>query len=111
MDREEFIKEVDSNYNFIKKAMPMILQQITKSIEGDNFHKIEVENSTVYYGIESYRANAFSIKIYFWNIQKYEAHVIRTKLFNLLNSYFGIDVRKYGVPLDFRFFRYKLEEL
>jgi len=94
-NREERIIEIEKRKKRIDKLLPIMIQLFEEKF-GDELVKIEVDDKKVHYGNELYSTTIKNLKFFFSDKakQNYKKEILRD-----INSFFGIDITYYGVPL------------
>jgi len=93
--KEERIIEIEKRKKRIDKLLPVMIE-VFKDKFGDELVKIEVDDKKVHYGNELYSTTIKNLKFFFSEKanKNYRMEIMRD-----INSYFGIDITYYGVPL------------
>jgi hypothetical protein len=93
--KEERIIEIEKRKEHIDRILPLMIQ-LFKDKFGDDLVKIEVDDKKVHYGNELYSTTIKSLKFFFSDEVKQN---YRKEIYRDINSFFGIDITYYGVPL------------
>ena len=93
--KEERIIEIEKRKKRIDKLLPMMIE-LFKDKFGDELVKIEVDDKKVHYGNELYSTTIKNLKFFFSDEAKQN---YRKEIYRDINSFFGIDITYYGVPL------------
>jgi len=93
--KEERIIEIEKRKEHIDRILPLMIQ-LFKDKFGNDLVKIEVDDKKVHYGNELYSTTIKNLKFFFSDEpkQNYKKEILRD-----INSFFGIDITYYGVPL------------
>ena len=94
-NREERIIEIEKRKKRIDKLLPIMIQLFEEKF-GDELVKIEVDDKKVHYGNELYSTTIKNLKFFFSDEAKQN---YRKEIYRDINSFFGIDITYYGVPL------------
>jgi len=94
-NREERIIEIEKRKKRIDKLLPAMIE-LFKDKFGDELVKIEVDDKKVHYGNELYSTTIKNLKFFFSDEAKQN---YRKEIYRDINSFFGIDITYYGVPL------------
>ena len=94
-NKESRIIEIEKRKEHIDKMLPIMIQLFEEKF-GDELVKIEVDDKKVHYGNELYSTTIKNLKFFFSDKakQNYKKEILRD-----INSFFGIDITYYGVPL------------
>lgn len=93
--KEERIIEIEKRKEHIDRILPLMIQ-LFKDKFGDDLVKIEVDDKKVHYGNELYSTTIKNLKFFFSDEVKQN---YRKEIYRDINSFFGIDITYYGVPL------------
>jgi hypothetical protein len=95
-NKDERIIEIEKRKKRIDKLIPLMVEFFEDKF-GDELIKIEVDDKKVHYGNELYSTTIKDLKFFFSDKsnQNYRMEIIRD-----INSFFGIDITYYGVPLN-----------
>ena len=93
--KEERIIEIEKRKEHIDRILPLMIQ-LFKDKFGDDLVKIEVDDKKVHYGNELYSTTIKNLKFFFSDEAKQN---YRKEIYRDINSFFGIDITYYGVPL------------
>jgi len=93
--KEERIIEIEKRKEHIDKMLPIMIQLFEEKF-GDELVKIEVDDKKVHYGNELYSTTIKNLKFFFSDEAKQN---YRKEIYRDINSFFGIDITYYGVPL------------
>lgn len=94
-DKEARIIEIEKRKKHIDKLLPAMIE-LFKDKFGDELVKIEVDDKKVHYGNELYSTTIKNLKFFFSDEAKQN---YRKEIYRDINSFFGIDITYYGVPL------------
>lgn len=94
-DKEARIIEIEKRKKRIDKLLPAMIE-LFKDKFGDELVKIEVDDKKVHYGNELYSTTIKNLKFFFSDEAKQN---YRKEIYRDINSFFGIDITYYGVPL------------
>jgi len=94
-DKEARIIEIEKRKEHIDKMLPIMIQLFEEKF-GDELVKIEVDDKKVHYGNELYSTTIKNLKFFFSDEVKQN---YRKEIYRDINSFFGIDITYYGVPL------------
>jgi hypothetical protein len=113
-NNEEFIKNRNQMYKRIEKLTPKIVEYFSKVLKEYDIFDISVEEvKTSYgstfvrdeYGVQRpYSGNTKRITFTFTKLTTGETSDVRKIVFNDVENLFGIPVKRYGTPLDLKFF-------
>ena len=113
LPREGRIAQIETNRKHILKSLPKIVNFFESKL-GDDLEKIEITNDEGVrrrtYGNEMYSTHAVLIQFFFTHETKTPAR-LKKEIINDLRSFFNIDIRYYGTPLDLDFFKATWEKL
>ena len=70
--------------------------------------KLKVEEQGAHYGNENYSTKKIKLLFYF---PESHSNLTKREIFNDLKSFFNIDLRYYGTPLEIEVYRMKWESL
>lgn len=104
---EDRISEIENRKKRIIKLIPKIISFFKIKFK-DSLLKIEMGEKGVHYSNERYSTIIPHLDFYFGEIK--DPSKVRKQVIMDLNSFFSIDVRYYGVPLDLRFYMIKWKE-
>ena len=106
-NREERIIEIEKRKKRIDKLLPAMIE-LFKDKFGDELVKIEVDDNKVHYGNELYSTTIKNLKFFFSDKtnQNYRKEIYRD-----INSFFGIDITYYGVPLYVEIYKMVWEKI
>jgi hypothetical protein len=93
--KEERIIEIEKRKEHIDRILPLMIQ-LFKDKFGDDLVKIEVDDKKVHYGNELYSTTIKNLKFFFSDEAKQN---YRKEIYRDINSFFGLDITYYGVPL------------
>lgn len=94
-NREERIAEIQRRFERINEMVPTFVTFFEKRY-GDILDKLEVDSKKIHYGAEMFTGGEIVLKFYL----NTENKKIRHEIWDDIKNYFGIDMTKYGVPLD-----------
>ena len=93
--KEERIIEIEKRKEHIDRILPLMIKLFEEKF-GDDLVKIEVDDKKVQYGNELYSTTIKNLKFFFSDKAKQN---YRKEIYRDINSFFGIDITYYGVPL------------
>ena len=101
------IAQIEKNKKDTERILPRIVE-FFKDKFGDDLLKLKVGETGVHYGNENYSTK--KIKLTFYFPESY-SNLTKREIFNDLKSFFNIDLRYYGTPLEIEVYRMKWESL
>ena len=106
-DNEEDQIEIEKNKRDAERILPRIVE-FFKDKFGDDLLKLKVEEQGAHYGNENYSTKKIKLLFYF---PESHSNLTKREIFNDLKSFFNIDLRYYGTPLEIEVYRMKWESL
>lgn len=113
-NNEEFIKNRNQMYKRIEKLTPKIVEYFSKVLKEYDIFDISVDDVKISYGStfvrdeygvqRPYSGNSKRITFTFIRLTSGETFDVRKIVFNDVENLFGIPVKRYGTPLDLKFF-------
>ena len=106
-NKDERIVEIEKRKKRIDKLIPLMIEFFEDKF-GDELVKVEVDDKKVHYGNELYSTTIKNLKFFFSDKsnQNYRMEIIRD-----INSFFGIDITYYGVPLNVETYKMVWKEI
>jgi len=106
-NKDERIVEIEKRKKRIDKLIPLMIEFFEDKF-GDELVKVEVDDKKVHYGNELYSTTIKNLKFFFSDKsnQNYRMEIIRD-----INSFFGIDITYYGVPLNVETYKMAWKEI
>lgn len=113
-DVQEFIKNRELLLQRIEKLLPKIIYFFDKNLKEYNLYDIKTKDIIQNYGstmvyndrpdkYDTYRAKSIEITLTFIMLTPSQKFKIVDEVWNYMRNIFGIDLDKYGVPLDIEF--------
>lgn len=113
-NNEEFIKNRNQMFKRIEKLTPKIVEYFSKVLKEYDIFDISVDDVKIGYGStfvrdeygvqRPYSGNSKRITFTFIRLTSGETFDVRKIVFNDVENLFGIPVKRYGTPLDLKFF-------
>lgn len=113
-NNEEFIKNRNQMFKRIEKLTPKIVEYFSKVLKEYDIFDISVDDVKIDYGStfvrdeygvqRPYSGNSKRITFTFIRLTSGETFDVRKIVFNDVENLFGIPVKRYGTPLDLKFF-------
>ena len=102
------LERIQRNEVSVPKILPRIVRFIKEKY--GNRVRVETHNKGVFFGSDDYRGLCKEIKVYVED-ERLVAADVKVQIWNDINSFFGIDMSRYGVCLYLEVFRKKWEKI